>query len=254
MNHDFGHRPGAALVAGATGGIGTAIVRMLAARGATVALTYRSSGAAAGALVADLPGPTRAWQLDLTEAAGCAAVVAEVAETFGGLHTLIVAAGPHVPMVHLSRVTPAQFRTQLEQDAVGFFNLVSPALAHLRATAGNLVAVTTAATDRYPTRDGLSAGPKGAIEALVRGIAVEEGRYGVRSNCVGPGMLSDGMATRLIASGDLTEAALAATRAAIPLRRFGTANDIAEAVCFLASDAAAYITGQKLTVDGGYTT
>lgn len=74
--------------------------------------------------------------------------------------------------------------------------LVHPALAHLRAVAGNVVVVTTAATTRYPVRDGLSAGPKGAVEQLVRGLAVEEGRYGVRLNCVGPGMLTDGMASR----------------------------------------------------------
>ena len=57
------------------------------------------------------------------------------------MHTLVYAAGPHVPMMHLSRVTPAQFRQQLEQDAVGFFNLVSPALPYLRETRGSLVAV-----------------------------------------------------------------------------------------------------------------
>jgi NAD(P)-dependent dehydrogenase (short-subunit alcohol dehydrogenase family) len=114
------------------------------------------------------------------------------------------------------------------------------------------VAVTTAATRRYPVRDGLSAGPKGAIEALVRGIAAEEGRFGVRANCVGPGMLTDGMAQQLMASGDLDEAALEVTKRNIALRRFGDAADVAEAVCFLASDRADFISGQMLDVDGGY--
>jgi NAD(P)-dependent dehydrogenase (short-subunit alcohol dehydrogenase family) len=112
--------------------------------------------------------------------------------------------------------------------------------------------VTTAATRRFPVRDGLSAAPKAAVEALARGLAAEEGRYGVRVNCVGPGMLTDGMAERLISSGELGEDALAAARAAIPLRRFGRAADIAEAVCFLASERAAFISGQMLDVDGGY--
>lgn len=256
LSADFADRSGATLVVGGSGGLGAAIAQMLAARGSDVAVTYRgneAAGTAVAATAADVGVRSSAHALDVTSADGCASVLAEVAKTYGGLHTLVYASGPHVPMVHLAKVSPADFAEQLSQDAVGFFNLAQPALPLLREAMGSIVAVTTAATARFPVRDGLSAAPKGAVEQLVRGLAAEEGRFGVRVNAVGPGMLTDGMAARLIESGELNDEALAITRANIPLRRFGNAADIAEAVCFLASGRAGFITGQKLNVDGGYT-
>ena len=253
---DFAARNGVAVVAGGSGGLGAAICRMLAERGSDVALTYRSNTQAADEVVTAVARAGRrahSMQLDLVDAAAVATVLGDVVDRFGGIHTLVYAAGPHVRQVHLSTVDPATFRNQVEQDVVAFFNIAQPALPPLRETAGSIVAVTTAATRRYPVRDGLSSGPKGAVEALVRAIASEEGRYGVRANCVGPGMLTDGMAARLIESGELDDAALEVTRRNIALRRFGDATDIAEAVCFLASDRARYVTGQHLAVDGGYT-
>jgi NAD(P)-dependent dehydrogenase (short-subunit alcohol dehydrogenase family) len=246
---DFAGRDGAALVTGGTGAFGSAITRMLAGRGSRVAFTYRGNADGAAALAEEVGA--EALQVDLTDADAARATVEAVDERLGGVHTLVYASGPWVPFVHLSRVTPQQFREQLEADAVAFFNVVQPAIERLRATRGSVVAVATTALSRAIVRDGLSAGPKGAVEGIVRTLAAEEGRFGVRANVVGVGMTSVGMGAELLEAGEFGDGGEAAMRA-IPLRRFGTAEDVAEAVCFLASDRAAFITGQTLNVDGGY--
>lgn len=255
MKTDFSDRTGAALVVGGSGGIGRAIVRMLGERGSAVVATYRSSAAKAEQAITEATAygvPGEAIGLDTGDAAACTALVERVVSRYGGLHTLVYAAGPHVPMRHLSTVGPDELGAQLDADPAAFFRIVHACLPPLREANGSVVAVTTAATTRFPVRDGLSSAPKAAVEALVRALAVEEGRFGVRFNSVGPGMLTDGMADRLISSGELDDHALEVTRRNIPLRRFGQAVDIAEAVCFLASDRAGFISGQKLDVDGGY--
>lgn len=233
-----------ALVTGGTGGIGGSVVHLMTERGIEVVFTYRTNADAARALEEETGA--RGIVLDLTSDS--------VADAVGELDLDIVvyASGPHIPMLHLSKVGPERMREQLLQDTVGFYALVHAALPSLRRNGGNVVAVTTAATARFAVRDGLSSVPKAAVEAAVVAFAKEEGRFGVRFNSVGPGMTTAGMAQALMANGDLDTKALEAAKANIPMRTFGTARDVAEAVCFLASDAAGYISGQKLDVDGGY--
>jgi NAD(P)-dependent dehydrogenase (short-subunit alcohol dehydrogenase family) len=252
---DFASRDGVALVSGGSGAIGAAVCRLLAERGSAIAFTYLRRAESAQELAAELRGlgaTVECSALDLTDADATASLVAAVAERFGGIHTLVYASGPFVPLRYLSRVPPREFADQLGRDAVACYNLLHPSVEHLRHSRGNVVAVGTTAVTRAITRDGLSAGPKGAVTGVIRTLALEEGRYGVRANVVGVGVTSVGIAAQLRASGEFDEAGVAAATAAIPLGRFGNAEEIAEAVCFLASDRAAFITGQILNVDGGY--
>lgn len=246
---DFPQR-GTALITGGSGGIGTEISRKLVESGSTVAVTYLRNKPTT--LLEELGGRASAHQLDISDSRACADLISKLLKQYGSIHTFVHAAGPHVPMIHLSKVPPEKFAAQVDADLIGFFNIAQPLLPALRTSHGSITVVTSAATRRYPVRDGLSSAPKGGVESLAMALAVEEGRFGVRVNCVGPGMLVDGMAKRLMKSGDLDKDALEVARSNIPLRRFGSARDLAEAVSFLASNRAGFISGQKLDVDGAY--
>ena len=247
--------PGVAIVAGGTGGIGAGICRRFAASGIPLVFTYHSSEDKARALNAELleaGGRSEYERVDLS-------VAAEVDALFAGVHSrhqriahVIYAAGPHFEFNFIGAIPDAEWHRVVNADLNGAFNLIQGAVRSFRAqgTGGTLTAVTTSAVRRFPIKDAMSAAPKAAIEMLIRGVAKESGRFGIRANCVGPGWVNAGLGGAALRD-KFDDKARESTRRLVPLQRFGEADDIAWAILFLASRQASYITGQSLAVDGG---
>lgn len=248
---------GVALVVGGSGGIGQGVCATLAREGWDVALTYRTGHAraeAAAQAVRALGRRAGLFALDLSEADAAPALIAAVLAEFGTLDSLIYVAGPLVRLTHISKTDPALMEAHLLQDALGFFRLAHAAIPALRQSQGSIVACHSAAQYRYAAADGLSVIPKAAVTATMKGIAKEEGRFGIRANGVAIGLIEAGQHDALSASGDITGEYLAAAARATPLRRAGTPDDIGQAIAFFADKSrSGFVTGQVISVDGGYT-
>ncbi len=252
--------PGAALVVGGSGGIGAAVCQRLAQQGSDVVVTYRSNVQAADRVVEavqEVGQRAIAVQVDATDRDSVVAAV-QAAEELGGLHTVVFSAGPLVVQRYVSQLEPADWIRAMRVEADGFFHVVRAALPALRVNGGSIVAITSAANRRHVPRDVLSTAPKAAMEALVRAVAREEGRFGIRANAVAVGAIDAGMMHRLHDKADdgdgLDNEWIDAALVNIPLKRLGTASEVAATVVFLASRDGAYICGQTIAVDGGFST
>ena len=247
---------GVALIVGGSGGIGSAIARGFAAAQVTLGITYRRNKEAADAVASEIRGSggtCSVHQVELGDLDSVKACLDQLADEHGQIHTVAHAAGTHIDQPYVSQLTPEQWRNTMDWDVNGFFHVAHSALPHLRKSRGSIVFVSSAGLKRFPPGDVLSVAPKGAIEALMRGIAREEGRYGVRANNVAVGVVDAGMFPKLVERGELSQEWIDAATRNTPLRRFGSPEEIADAAVFLASSRARYITGQTLFVDGGYT-
>jgi 3-oxoacyl-[acyl-carrier protein] reductase len=244
-----------ALVVGGSGAIGSEICRQLAAAGWDIALTYHQNRPTAERVGAQVEAQGRraiAAQLDLTDVDRASEVVSTCAGAGAPLSGIVYAAGPFFQMQYISQLPPRRFLEQIQQDTVACYNVLQPSIMPLRQTQGAIVAVSTPAVRKFLVSDILSSAPKAGIEAIVKGIAAEEGRHGIRANCVGVGVIEAGIWTRIAEQAGWGPERIEAARRAIPLRRLGTPADVGAAIEFLMSDRASWISGQVLDVDGGY--
>ncbi|RJF86505.1 SDR family oxidoreductase [Oleomonas cavernae] len=247
---------GATLVVGGSGGIGRAVAKCFALAGSDIAVTYRRKADVAEALAGecrDLGLKASTHSTDLTDAANVRAMVAAAVADHGRIHTVVFAAGPVVEQLPIADVSPDLWRRSIETETFGFFNTVSAAVPHMREKGGgSFVHLGSAGHVRWPRKDGLSVAPKAANEALVKGIAREEGVNGIRANSVLIGVIEAGMFLELKERGVFNEHWIKETLKMLSVKRFGRPEEIGHAAVFLASDQAAYITGQQINVSGGF--
>jgi 3-oxoacyl-[acyl-carrier protein] reductase len=251
---DGNYPEGVAVVIGGSGGIGKGICLALAERGANVALSYRSNASAAQQTVDEIQkrGYTaEAFALELSSLEKVTTALTDIQARHQRIHTLVFAAGANITMTYVGDIDPVEWHETISGELSGFFHVIKTALPLMRQTGGgSIVAVTTAGLDRHPPLDILSTAPKAGIEALIRGIAREEGRYNIRANCVAPGVIDGGLFERL--KPQVKPEFIEAMKRNTALKRFGTINEVAAVAAFLTTPAAAYVTGQHLCVDGGY--
>jgi NAD(P)-dependent dehydrogenase (short-subunit alcohol dehydrogenase family) len=238
-----------ALVTGGSRGIGAAVARRLDAAGARVAVIGRDL-AALESVAAGLEHNPLVLTDDLSAPEGAIRTLDQVLEEFGSIDVLVNCAG-------VARFGPSDAVSFEDIEVVLDVNVRAPMLLSGRAAAsmaasggGSIIHISTALAILGTPNSSLYSASKGAIDAFTRALAAEWGSAGVRVNAIRPGVTR----TEMVASITGDEALLAHYLRSVPLKRVGEPADIAATVLFLASDDAAYITGQTIDVAGGWST
>ncbi len=238
-----------ALLTGAAGGLGCAIATALVREGAAVGL-IDLPGAELDGLAVELGASAVAFPTDLTDAAAAQALPARAAERFGGLDILINNAG--IRTVHSFAAHPvADWQRALDVNLTAPFLLIQAAVPLLQASGHGAVVNTTstAAELAFGNRVAYNVS-KAGLKMLTRTAALELGPLGIRCNAVAPGVVETPLNSHYFGDTEFAELIVANT----PVRHWGQPDDVAGPVVFLCSDAARFVTGTTIMVDGGWTT
>ena len=240
-----------ALITGASKGIGRAIALTYAKEGANVAFTYLSSVEKGQALEGELAAhgvQAKGYRSDASDFAAAEKLIADVIADFGGLHILINNAGITKDNL-LMRMTEEMWDQVINVNLKSCFNTVKASTRNfMKQRGGSIINITSVVGLRGNAGQANYSASKAGIIGFTKSVALELGSRGIRSNAVAPGFIETEM------TDVLDEKVVQGWRDAIPLKRGGTPEDVANACVFLGSDSSTYITGQTLQVDGGMLT
>lgn len=237
-----------AIVTGGSRGIGRAIVKKLAEEGANVAFNFLKSEEKALAIKKEIEekgGKALTFRQDVKDYGAIKMMVEGVKSHFGRLDIIVNNAGILRDKA-LMLMEEQDWEDVISTNLSGAFNLVRAAIVtFMKQKSGNIINITSVAGIKGMPRQVNYSASKAGIIGLTKALAREVGPYNVRVNAIAPGYIDTDMVT------GFKEAQKAEILKRIPLNRFGTAEEVAKVAAFVASDAAKYITGQVITIDGG---
>ncbi|MFT4778724.1 MAG: 3-oxoacyl-[acyl-carrier protein] reductase [Flavobacteriales bacterium] len=237
-----------AIITGASRGIGKGIAEVFAAQGATVAFTYLSSDEKARALEAELSekgGKAKGFKSDASKFDDAQKLVNDVVAEFGTVDILINNAGITRDNL-LMRMSEEQWDEIMDINLKSAFNLTKGVLrTMLKARSGSIVNMSSVVGVKGNAGQANYAASKAGLIGFTKSVAAELGSRNIRCNAIAPGFIETEM------TGALDEKVVQSWRDAIPLKRGGSTEDVANLALFLSSDMSTYITGQVINVDGG---
>lgn len=240
-----------AVVTGAAKGIGAGIARALGAEGASVVVNYAADRAGAERVVREIlerGGRAIAVQGDVSKAADARRLFEETQKAFGAVDVLVNNAGIYA-FGPIEEVTEAEYRRQFDTNVLGPILITREALRHFRPGGGSIINLSSVVSERAFPNALVYASTKAALDAVTRVLALELGPRKIRVNSIAPGVVeTEGTKSGGLMGGDFENQVVGRT----PLARFGKPDDIAKVAVFLASDDAAWVTGERLEASGGY--